>query len=159
MNPLDWHNKKYADITEHATIYRQVYWGQFVYDRNSPDYNHAEFTTIIRNRNSFINDYNINNKYNRRNISYFESYLRNGYSRRGYKIDHTESYETIDNRILIVNSPYAVSVEEEAMLVNDGWIKIYNIYAYNATTFIKTFDRNQFGTKYFTDANGRIAMI
>jgi hypothetical protein len=51
-----------------------------------------------------------------------------------------EIYITNDKKIIIVNSPYGLMIEQDQLLINYRWIRIYPLYAHDAATFIKVFD-------------------
>jgi hypothetical protein len=155
INRDNWIGKNYSRLTAYNDIYEQVYWGRFIYNQASYNFQNEAFYDVIRNRNNFINDYNIKGKCHSDRVGTYVHFLRRKGWHNGYRLDHIESYDMIDGRILIVNSPYGESQEQDVMAINDGWTKIYRLYSPGGTTYIKTFEKSQFGNKYFTDATGR----
>lgn len=120
----------YADRTDYPRIYRDVYWGNF-----SGDYVTEE---IIKHRNEFVNDFGIKEKC-RKVPFYLHEFVR----RKPGLFDHTEFYETKDNKYVVVNSPYCFSSENEARLIEMGFAKYEQMYSKDATTFVIVIDKRK----------------
>jgi len=120
----------YADRTDYPRIYRDVYWGNF-----SGDYVTEE---IIAHRNEFVPAFGIKEKC-RKTPVYLLEFLR----RRDRLFDHTEVYETKDKKYVIVNSPYCTSPENEARLIEMGFVKYNQMYSKDATTFVIVRDKRK----------------
>lgn len=113
-----------ANKTEHNKIYCQVYWSGHEYDDSMKE--------IINNRNNFIKDYDIKKIDKTKKTMKYCDMLNN---KDPYFCDHIESYKTNNNMTIILMSPY--NNKDEQIYINDGWIKIYNMYSYGTTTYLK----------------------
>ncbi len=138
--------EKIADKTHYKNIYKNTYWGSFEY---LPNIENIGNQNIINNRNDFINTYNIKNckNNNPQKVAMYDFYLRNSYRSSGRRIDHLEIYILNNGDYLILNSPYCVNEAEKILFENDGWTKIYNLYAENAMSFIKIMSINMIENK------------
>lgn len=120
----------YADRTDYPHIYRDVYWGNF-------SGNHLTDETI-NGRNEFIQDFGIKGKCRKIPV-----YLLELVKRKAGLFDHTEFYETNDNQYVLVNSPYSISRENEARLIEIGFKKYKQMYSEDATTFTMVLDKRK----------------
>jgi hypothetical protein len=118
----------YADRTDYPHIYRDVYWGNFSGSHLTQE--------TINVRNQFIQDFGI-----KKRCSKVPQYLHE-ITKRG-KFDHTEFYETKDNKYVVVNSPYCISPENEACLIEIGFSKYNQMYSKSATTFVMVLDKRK----------------
>ena len=114
-----------SDMTNYKKIFSNTYWGSFDYNCNSSISNDL----IIKNRNKFIEDYEI-----KRVVSNIPNYILNIKERQDSKLDHLECYITKNKEYILVISPYN---ERDLELIEKGWIDIYKLYSTGATTYIK----------------------
>jgi len=117
----------YSDKTENKKIFKTTYWGNFSL-KNRSDEDLKELDEIVKNRNNFINDYNIKNIVNKRPVKLHE-YIKELEQKN--KLDHVEIYLTNDDKYLILNSPY----DPDEKKVPDMQ-KIYCLYN-GANSYIK----------------------
>jgi len=97
----------YSDKTENKKIFKTTYWGNFSL-KNRSDEDLKELDEIVKNRNNFINDYNIKNIVNKRPVKLHE-YIKELEQKN--KLDHVEIYLTNDDKYLILNSPYDPNIK------------------------------------------------
>jgi len=117
----------FYEQTKHRKIFSPTYWGQFKYAIPEQD--------IIDNRNNFVTEFGIKAYY--RMPSYMIRKHEKMLDRNTkYKIDHTETYKTHDNKCVIVNSPYYVTEEDEKALLELGYVKYKPLYVNGAKTYI-----------------------
>ena len=109
--------------TDYPEIYRNVYWGNFEYDKN-------EEINIIDNRNKFIKEFDIKNivKNQRESMCNFKCLLKNSIN---HFFDHCETYKTEYGSYIYITSPYKIYDEDEIF----GFKKLYNLYSNNSNTF------------------------
>jgi hypothetical protein len=121
----------YYELTKYPRIYSKTYWGAFINDDNRLP------LSIIENRNAFIKDFNIKGicTIPKRKYEIVRHLLdRNQVSRH---IDHTETYKTKDGNIVIVNSPYSVTCDDdEKELLDMGYQKYEKLYCTSARTYV-----------------------
>ena len=123
-----------SKITKYSKIYSDTYWGAFKLN------DHLESTgiaQIIQNRNQFIEEYNI-----KKCVSHNKSInkYRKILDEEKTKTDHLEFYKTIDDNIIVINSPYMIEgSESENELLKTGWEKIEKLYFNEASTYIRRF--------------------
>jgi hypothetical protein len=113
--------------TRYPKIFRHCRsWGHHYHDPN----NYPHF--IINNRNQFVEDYRIKCYYRRmpKYVSHasgqYSDYNTHRYDTQVY--DHLEYYKTIDNRYVVVISPYWLSEENRQKLIEIGWTPYNNMY-------------------------------
>jgi hypothetical protein len=105
-----------AELTKHAKIYKKSYWGNFV---------EHEYKSIISARNWFILKYKI--------VSYKKCPTQLINLRRELDLDHTETYEDIQGRII-----YLYSMYKKRNIPN--FTTIYSMYARGQRTAIQIFE-------------------
>ena len=122
----------YYELTKYPKIYERTYWGCF---NNTLEDQGETLTKIINNRNNFIIEFgikrNIKRFYDNKKIIITEKFKKDN-------LDHIEYYETTDNKIIIVSSPYGLD--------NPNFDEIYSLYN-GARTFIKIIPKNIFMNK------------
>lgn len=112
--------------TNYNRIFKNTYWGGF-------EYTDPHYDNIIENRNKFVIDYNLRKICNTRRTQTFY-YVFKKY----VKLDHVEFYTTDDpDMILVLNSPYCVTEEQDQKLVEHGFKKIYPLYNNLAQSYVK----------------------
>lgn len=116
----------YCNQTKYPKIYCKAYWGAFKGEEDQ---------SIIDNRNEFIKEFNIASyyrmpKYMIRQYGYLMDRNKSNF------FDHIETYKTLDNKCIIVNSPYYTPVETETFLKNLGYTEYKPLYGIDKKTFI-----------------------
>lgn len=126
-------NIKFSDNTQNAKLFKNTYWGQFEIGNEHNKF--EDFEQIFKNRDIFVNEYNIvKNTEKKTNLindylKYLDSQILN--------FDHSEVYKNIDGQYVIVISPYNIGQELE------GFIKIYELYNNEATTYVKKITKEE----------------
>lgn len=127
--------KYYYEMTKYPKIFQQTYWGNFAIDLENDEIERD----IIKNRNKFVEEYNIKN--------YDKDVMP-------LKIisplfDHMELYKCKEGYVYIT-SPYSENSKAA------GRCKFYEyeeLYAYTAFTYIKKFkDKNEYKA-FFNNLN------
>lgn len=123
--------------TTFSNIFKKTYWG-----------NHHNYdSSICKNRDQFVQEYLIKdfNSYHTKEakniINCYISYKINSSDRDFF--DHFEVYQTIDNKYIIMVSPFDHVQNYEYYMERLGFIQIDPLYASHANTFIKFVDLEQ----------------
>jgi hypothetical protein len=87
---------KYYKLTNYPRLFKNTYWGQFDAD------NGLLSQSIIKNRNDFVDDYEINEKV--KHTKTVRKFLHH-FTPKGF-IDHLEIYKNTHNDYVILTSPY-----------------------------------------------------
>jgi hypothetical protein len=121
-------NKNYYYLqTNYPKIYDRTYWGMF-----SDTAKHE----IISNRNRFITDYNIVKKRCKLTKKIYSKHMEIENK------DHSECYFNKDYNYVLVTSPYTGKPGLDDYFIENGWTKIYPLYADTANTYIKIVSKN-----------------
>jgi hypothetical protein len=122
--------KTHSDFTKYPRIFGRAYWGAFEGEAKQD---------INDNRNDFVTEFGVKGYYHMPKYMFQKcGNLLSHQVSNGVKIDHVETYKTKDNRCIIVNSPYSVTIEEEQKIIAQGYIKYKPLYNDMATTYIYT---------------------
>ena len=112
--------------TNYTKIFKNSYWGWFEYT--------DEFFTIIENRDMFIENYDIKS-YQKRTNKTNEFIRKETKLLQVLRLDHTETYKTKTNSIIVITSPYKhINISDYE---SNGWIQINPLYCNDAITFMK----------------------
>jgi hypothetical protein len=113
-------NKKFSDLTERPTLFKNSYWGCFSVEKNT-----QIDDDIVKNRNEFSEEFKIKTySGNDRPIS------------RGTLFDHCELYKC-ESGYIYVTSPYG---EYDEIAMEKGFTRYKKLYLPDATTYIKLFE-------------------
>ena len=123
---------KYADLTRYPKIFKNCYWGNFTFTKNT---NTTLTPTIIENRNRFVEEFSVRREKDlpQRIIKQigFKDYLA-----RQDGLDHIEYYYTTTKQHIIVTSPYAIKLKDE--ILEKYQLTLYKkLYAADAVTYIR----------------------
>jgi len=127
----------YSDKTDFPKIYANTHWGRFSLDNRS-NAELKQLEGIVKNRNKFINDYEIKKicpKEPKKLIEYIDKIKKTN------KTDHLECYVNKDGNYVLLNSPYVA--EDEDMKDFD---KIYQLYN-GAQSFVKVITKEDLKKK------------
>lgn len=134
---------RFSDKTNYKKIYSKTYWGGFSYNEDNLG-NYSNWDDVFKNRNEFIDKYNIDKIYSGKSSKYWDYMNELQKEREDLSMDHIEHYITKDKKHLFLNSPYANEDSSCVQnLINDGWIKINKMYAPDAISFIKYIEFNK----------------
>lgn len=118
--------KTHGDFTKYPKIFASAYWSAFQGEAKKE---------INDNRNDFVTEFGIKGHY--KMPQYMHKRLEHLMDRNDFvKIDHIETYKTMDNKCVIVNSPYYVIQQDEDALLSKGYVKYKPLYNNDAVTFI-----------------------
>jgi hypothetical protein len=121
-----------CDKTEYPEIFGRTYWGAFKYNHEVDD--------IIENRNDFIKKYNIKNKRPLKDKLW--QMFSEEKKRTNLDLDHLEVYNTNDNKLIAITSPFKHVNPSD--FEKEGWTSIYPLYYEEAYTFLKEVDPKTF---------------
>jgi hypothetical protein len=126
-------NNYFYNCTGYPYIFKNTYWGRFVYRYDS--HFCKNFDDIIRNRNEFIKKYNIKKIANKCPVWVRKHYIKDlRYLSYQDKFDHVEVYQTYYNSYVIVSSPYN---DDDEYYNNLGFTKYAKLYSMLSCTYIK----------------------
>lgn len=136
----------FSERTKYRKIFNDTYWGNFKDEHNDLK------QEIIDNRNAFVEEFGICARYNMPN--YMHVRHRQRLALKPNLIDHVETYKTKNKKCVIVNSPYNVGPENEARLIEMGYMKYKPMYGGDSTTFVFVCDIGK--PKHVLIGNGAI---
>lgn len=118
-------------LTKYPDVYKKTYWGRskFLFsDKNN---------VVIKNRNSFINDYEIDINYKKKKPTFLSNYtfeLKNKYLTLG---DHPEVYKNKNGDWVLIVSPYSNCIDDTEFILKTGFKRIYTLYDESSVSYIK----------------------
>jgi len=120
----------YYSLTNYPNIYNGTYWGRF------DNHNDRLESSIIENRNNFINDFNIKKVISSKIPQYIRKQIEN---QDNLDLDHREYYKNNDNKYVVIISPYMKNDDYKKInkFILNGYERIYNLYSPDALTFYK----------------------
>ena len=168
-----------SDQTKYPNIFEKVYWGYNLYDPNRDDkYLDLKYADVFENRNKFVEQFNIKkaiDKFNPGiklllNLEFNYETLDNMkkdnlFTKTPAKIidkfkyetlshefnDHIEVYETNDNKIIVLSSPYTLrNSDYELFLEKTGFIDYGKLYNSSALSFYKIYNKEETKVSYLT---------
>jgi len=132
--------KKYwYDYTNYPKIYKDCYWGHFSSMIGKDGVvEHEPDSQIVNNRNEFIIKYNIAREGKIPRLIELNFLDRNIIN---YNVDHIECYNTRDDKIIIISSPYMIKDNNKNYdnYIKKGWEEIPKLYNNSAITFLISF--------------------
>jgi len=132
---------KRIDYTKYPKIYKETYWAGHGFDPIKEPYLVNDFIKTGKNRDIFAETHNIKKPISH---SKFIDYLYQNHQRILWAYDHMEWYETQDNEIILVISPY--SEQDDILLKNTifgvPFIKTDDLYGCGAYSYYKKFDKS-----------------
>ena len=118
----------FSERTKYRKIFNNTYWGNFKDDNNDLK------QEVIDNRNAFVEEFEVRSRYNM--PKYMWAQHVQCVTKEHNLIDHVEIYKTKNKKCVIVNSPYHVGPENEARLIEMGYMKYNKMYGGDSTTFV-----------------------
>lgn len=113
--------------TQYPKIYKKTYWGCSSYDGATDD-------SIIENRNTFVVDFKIKSTIDAPTES------SSGIIGCGRDFDHKEFYKTVDNKFIMLSSPYSTAEKVKNNVHYKNFIQVYNLYTNcGSVSFIREF--------------------
>jgi hypothetical protein len=158
--------------TKYPKIFQNCYWG-----KNKNEINDVHMLGIFENRNNFIEQFKIKKILNKSNtnIRYLINQefndlieiiekdklpIKNLIDKLKYSImdnsrfnDHVEVYETYDDKIIILASPYIIKDDNyNKFLEKTGFIHLSeSLYGNGAISFYKIYNKHEVKVQYITN--------
>lgn len=147
----------FNEKTKHSKLYSNVYWGSFSYDPVKD----KDMDVIFQNRNSFATEFKLKKVLQKgkplvrlllnyscmkhdyiSNCSGISEFSNTNLHHDCDYYDHVEVYETTDNNILILSSPYTKNDDKyKEFLTTYGFIDTALLYNSNAVSFYKVYSK------------------